>query len=46
MTQLEFIALCEEHCIDPGLAIENDNIRSALTDRDDDLTRQLLTDEF
>ena len=46
MTQNQFNALCNEHCIDPSLALENDELVDALRKRDDDRVVEILTKEF
>jgi hypothetical protein len=46
MTHLEFITLCNEHTIDPSLALENENIVEALKARDDAQVVEILTNEF
>ena len=46
MTQNEFNLLCNDQLIDPGIALENDEIVSALRSKDDDLVILLLTTQF
>ena len=46
MTHSEFITLCNEHTIDPSLALENENIVEALKARDDAQVVEVLTNEF
>ena len=46
MTKTEFMALCGEYLIEPSLALENDNICEALRQRDNELVKQLLENEF
>lgn len=46
MTRYEFLALCGEHNIDPGLVLENDDVVDALRDHDDDEVERLLREEF
>ena len=46
MTKFEFVALCNENLIYPGLALENDNIVKALTNKDDELVKKLILEEF
>lgn len=46
MTQIDFIALCGQYLIDPGLALENDAIREALKRGDDNKVKALLQTEF
>ena len=46
MKELEFISLCNENLIYPGIALENENIVKALKNRDDKLVRKLILEEF
>jgi len=46
MTQNEFNLLCNDQLIDPSIALENDEIVSALRSKDDDLVKELLTTQF
>ena len=46
MTKFEFVALCNDNLIYPGLALENENIVTALTNRDDELVKKLILEEF
>jgi hypothetical protein len=46
MTQNEFNQLCNDQLIDPSIALENDEIVSALRSKDDDLVKELLTTQF
>ena len=46
MTQNEFVAKCEQLCIAPELALENDLIVSALRDRNDQQVIELLETQF
>ena len=46
MTQNQFNALCTEHCIDPSLALENENLIEALRERDDERVIEIITPEF
>jgi serine/threonine protein phosphatase PrpC len=46
MTQNEFNLLCNDQLIDPGIALENDEIVSALRSKDDDLVKELLITQF
>ena len=46
MTKIEFVALCGEYLIDPGLACESEAIRKALLNRDDEEVKRLLESEF
>jgi len=46
MTQNQFDALCSEHNIHPSIALENDELRQALKDRNDQQVIEILTNEF
>ena len=46
MKRIEFEAVCGEYLIEPSLALENEQIRKALADRDDKKVKQLLETEF
>jgi hypothetical protein len=46
MTRLEFYALCTRLLIYPLVAIENENIKKALRERDDAKVEELLKTEF
>jgi hypothetical protein len=46
MTKLEFMAQCEERCIDPSIALENDDIVQALKEKDDSKVVELLDTQF
>lgn len=46
MTKLDFILLCGEFLLSPELVIENDQIRNALEDKDDEKVKELLKTEF
>jgi hypothetical protein len=46
MTQNEFVAKCEQLCIAPELALENDLIVSALQSKNDALVIALLLTQF
>jgi serine/threonine protein phosphatase PrpC len=46
MTQNEFNLLCNDQLIDPFIALENDEIVSALKNRDDAQVILLLTTQF
>lgn len=46
MTKLEFMAQCGERCIDPSIALENDDIVEALKAKDDAKVLELLDNEF
>lgn len=30
MTKLDFISICNEKCIDPSIALENDDVKQAI----------------
>ena len=45
MTGLEFMSLCGEHLIDVGIALEDENIREALKNRDDEKVKELLLND-
>lgn len=42
MTRFEFMSLCGEYLIDVGIALEDDNIREALKNKDDEKVKELL----
>jgi hypothetical protein len=46
MTQNEFNALCNDQLIEPSIALENDEVVSALKNRDDALVILILTTQF
>lgn len=46
MTRREFYDLCTEHSIFPLYALENENIKQALRERDDEKVKQILEKEF
>lgn len=46
MTYREFLEECNKRLIYKSLAIENEKIREALRQRNDDLVRKLLDTEF
>tara|TARA_R100000655_G_scaffold92683_1_gene133866 strand:+ start:481 stop:621 length:141 start_codon:yes stop_codon:yes gene_type:complete len=46
MSELEFMSLCGEYLIDVGIALEDDNIREALKNKDDEKVKELLLNEF
>jgi len=46
MTEIEFIILCNENLIYPGIALENENIVQALKNKDDKLVKKLILEEF
>lgn len=46
MTRMEFAAACGERTILPAIALENDNVRKALEDHNDDAVIKALDIEF
>ena len=47
MTKIEFADLCEMHCIEPYIALENERIVAALLDRKgQDEIEKILCEEF
>jgi hypothetical protein len=46
MTQNQFLALCNEHLVDPGIALENPAIVEALETRNDEAVIAALTNDF
>jgi hypothetical protein len=46
MTANIFAVECSKRSIDPAIALENENVRNALAQRDDERVRQLLDTEF
>ena len=46
MTKNEFLALCAQACIDPAVALENDNVIDAIRAGDARLVQFLLDNEF
>tara|TARA_Y100001973_G_scaffold51229_1_gene76016 strand:- start:484 stop:624 length:141 start_codon:yes stop_codon:yes gene_type:complete len=46
MTEIEFITLCNQNLIYPGIALENKNIVQALKNKDDKLVKKLILKEF
>lgn len=46
MTQNQFNALCNEHCIYPSIALENEELIEALQNKDDAKVVDILTNEF
>ena len=46
MTKNQFMALCAAACIDPAIALENDNVVAAIRAGDVDQVKYLLTNEF
>jgi hypothetical protein len=46
MTKNEFMQLCAAACIDPAIALENDNVIDAIRAGDAQRVKYLLTNEF
>jgi hypothetical protein len=46
MTKNEFMQLCAAACIDPAIALENDNVIDAIRAGDAQRVQYLLTNEF
>lgn len=46
MTQREFYDLCTSYLIFPLIALENENLREALKQRDDEKVKEILENEF
>jgi len=46
MSKSEFIALCEEHTIYYGIALENEDLRDALKANDIEEVKRILEEEF
>lgn len=46
MTKNNFLTLCGQYCIDPGVALESDEIIQALKSGDDNLVSKLLEESF
>ena len=46
MTKFEFLCECGQRLIDPGIALENENIEKALIERDSEKVIALLESEF
>jgi hypothetical protein len=46
MTKNEFMQLCATACIDPAIALENDNVIDAIRAGDAQRVQYLLTNEF
>lgn len=46
MTKLDFLNLCGQYCIDPSVALENDEITQALKSGDDKLVSKLMKEAF
>jgi hypothetical protein len=46
MTKNEFMAICVEKCIDPSLALENDEVIQAIKSNDVNLLVTVLDNQF
>ena len=46
MTYQEFLAECNKRTIHKSVAVENEKIKAALRNRDDELVKKLLDTEF
>jgi hypothetical protein len=46
MTQREFYDLCTQMTIYPLYALENENLKQALKDRNDEKVKEILENEF
>lgn len=46
MTKTQFEILCGQYLIDPGIALENENLKSALRAKDAKEVERILRDEF
>jgi hypothetical protein len=46
MTKTQFEILCGQYLIDPGVALENENIQSALRAKDAKEVERILREEF
>ena len=46
MTIGRFVALCNEHTVAPAVALENDELRAALAEKDDAEVERILREEF
>lgn len=46
MTKSEFIAICNEKTIDPAIALENNDVREALKDKDIITLIDVLNNQF
>lgn len=46
MTASQFNAECLARLVEPGIALENEELRQALQERDDDEVRRILNEEF
>jgi len=46
MTQPQFIELCERYTVAPSIALESEELREALAQRDDSEVERILSEEF
>ena len=46
MTEYEFITLCNKNLIYPAIALENENIIQALKNKNDELVKKIILEEF
>jgi hypothetical protein len=46
MTQTQFQILCGEYLIEPDMALENESVREALRQRDNEQVKRILETEF
>ena len=46
MKKSDFVALCGELLIDVDIALENEDVKKALFDLDDEKVKELLREEF
>jgi len=46
MTKIEFMMICATLLIDPDVALENEELQSALKERNDAEVKRILEEEF
>jgi hypothetical protein len=46
MTQTQFFIECAKRTIEPSIALENENLREALKNRNDETVIHILNEEF
>ena len=46
MTKSNFYALCNQYCILPAIALENESIIKALKNKDDSEVNRILKEDF
>jgi hypothetical protein len=46
MTMMQFQIACGERLLDEGIALENEHVKQALKDRNDEEVLRLLDEEF